>query len=74
MPYTEPGSLEEDQTKNASFKEQANGRKREQLRAFLAVQPDDITGNFGTGSSTRWSEHKFQSKRVRWCPNANVLG
>ena len=44
MPYTEPESLGDDQTKSAYFGAQADGRKEEQLETLLAVQPDDMTG------------------------------
>ena len=62
MPCTEPESLGNDQTKSASPGAQAGGRKEEQLETSLAVQPDDMTGNSGTRSRTRWSKHKFRGK------------
>ena len=49
MPYAEPESLGEDKAKSASFKEQANGREREQLETLLAVQYDDLTGKHRDG-------------------------
>ena len=39
MSYNEPESSGEDQTKSASFGEQANGRKEEELETLLVVQP-----------------------------------
>ena len=43
MPYTEPGSLGDNQSNCASLGAQAYGRKEEQLETSLAVQLEDMT-------------------------------
>ena len=49
MPYTEPESLGDDQTKSASFGAQADGRKEDQFETLPAVQLDDVAGKHRGG-------------------------
>ena len=65
MPCSKSESLRKDQTKSLSFGTQADGRKEEKLETSLEVQPDDMTGSIGTGSTTRWSDHKIWRKRTQ---------
>ena len=58
MPYTEPESLGNDQTKSASFGAQTDGWKEERLETLLAVQPEDIKGNYRDG------EHPLERRQV----------
>ena len=49
MPYTQPESLGDGQTKSASFGAQADGLEKEQLEISLTMPPDDVTGKHRDG-------------------------
>ena len=49
MPCTKPESLKGDQSKSASSRAQADGRKEEQLVTSLEVQLGDMTGKHRDG-------------------------